>query len=194
MSLTYGGPTRSAQTSPTDFLSVHPWGRTAGVTSEMMKRCLACTIVIALHFSAISWAETYQEITLDKLLTSSQQLALGITKLTPEEKEALRLALIQTFRNGFDFGKAEGAKETVKQAPPSRAVPNVIKSQIDGDFEGWEGETIVKLLNGQIWQQTEYWYHYHYSFMPSVLIYNQGASYKMKVEGIDKAIGVVQLR
>jgi len=44
--------------------------------------------------------------------------------------------------------------------------PDYIESQIDGDFEGWEGDTIIKLMNGQIWQQTEYYYYYTYSFMP----------------------------
>lgn len=52
--------------------------------------------------------------------------------------------------------------------PTSKKAPtqDVIESQIDGEFEGWQGETIVKLLNGQIWQQSEYYYTYHYSFMP----------------------------
>lgn len=27
-----------------------------------------------------------------------------------------------------------------------------IKTQIDGSFEGWTGDTIVKLINGQAWQ------------------------------------------
>ena len=71
---------------------------------------------------------------------------------------------------------------------------NVIESQIDSDFEGWEGETIVKLMNGQIWQQTEYYYYYHYAFMPKVLIYKSGQGYKMKVEGIEKAVGVTRLK
>ena len=69
----------------------------------------------------------------------------------------------------------------------------VIESQIDGDFEGFEGETIIKLVNGQIWQQAEYWYHYHYSFMPKVIIYKQGSTYKMKVNGVNKSVGVVRL-
>ena len=69
----------------------------------------------------------------------------------------------------------------------------VVESQIDGDFEGFEGETIIKLMNGQIWQQSEYWYHYHYSFMPKVLIYKQGDMYKMKVDGVDKSVGVIRL-
>lgn len=69
----------------------------------------------------------------------------------------------------------------------------VIESQIDGDFEGFEGETIIKLMNGQVWQQSEYYYHYYYHFMPKVIIYKSGSSYKIKVEGIDKSVGVVKL-
>lgn len=71
---------------------------------------------------------------------------------------------------------------------------NIIESQIDGDFEGWEGETIIKLMNGSIWQQHEYYYHYHYSFMPKVLIYKSGQGYKMKVDGIEKSISVIKLK
>ena len=71
---------------------------------------------------------------------------------------------------------------------------NAIESVIDGTFEGFEGETIVKLINGQIWQQTEYYYYYWYAFMPEVLIYKDGSNYKMKVDGIDKSIRVMRLK
>lgn len=71
---------------------------------------------------------------------------------------------------------------------------SVIESQIDGEFEGWEGETVVKLMNGQVWIQTEYYYEYHYAYMPDVLIYQSSGGWKMKVEGINKAVGVEQLR
>jgi hypothetical protein len=77
---------------------------------------------------------------------------------------------------------------------PIPAYPSVIESQIDGDFEGWEGETIVKLTNGQIWQQSEYAYEYHYAFMPKVLIVKAGSGYKMKVDGTGRAVGVKPLR
>lgn len=72
-------------------------------------------------------------------------------------------------------------------------VGDVIKSSVDGEFEGFEGDTIIKLLNGQIWKQTEYYYEYMYSYMPSVLIYKSGAGYKMKVDGIEKSIGVEKI-
>jgi hypothetical protein len=31
---------------------------------------------------------------------------------------------------------------------------SAIDSHIDGEFKGWEGETIYKLDNGEIWQQS----------------------------------------
>lgn len=70
----------------------------------------------------------------------------------------------------------------------------VIESKIDGDFEGWDGETIFKLLNGQIWQQSSYSYKYHYAFSPNVLIYRSGSLYKMHVDGVDKDIYVTRLK
>ena len=70
---------------------------------------------------------------------------------------------------------------------------NIIESQIDGDFNGWEGETIIKLINGEFWQQAEYYYQYMYAFMPKVTIINSSTGYKMKVDGIDKEVKVKKL-
>ena len=72
--------------------------------------------------------------------------------------------------------------------------PDVIESKVDGEFNGWDGETIVKLANGQIWQQAEYTYRYRYRYRPDVLIYKSGSSYKMMVEGVDKAVRVKRLK
>jgi hypothetical protein len=76
----------------------------------------------------------------------------------------------------------------------SASAQSVIETQIDGEFEGWEGETVVKLTNGQVWLQTEYHYEYHYAYMPDVLIYQSGGGWKMRVDGTDEAVGVEQLR
>ena len=70
----------------------------------------------------------------------------------------------------------------------------VIETNIDGEFEGWEGETIFKMMNGSIWQQSSYDYTYHYAYMPAVIIYRKGGSYYMKVEGVDDEIQVRQIR
>jgi len=76
----------------------------------------------------------------------------------------------------------------------SYTTSDTVEGRIDGDFEGWEGETIVKLMNGEIWQQTEYYYYYHYAYSPKVTIVKSGSTYKMKVDGVSKAVGVVKLK
>lgn len=115
--------------------------------------------------------------------------------------EYLYSPAVMVLKNG-DIYKLyiDGIEETILCKKLNKGSKNmsegneVIESQIDGDFEGFEGETIIKLMNGQIWQQSEYYYHYYYHFMPKVMIYNTGTGYKIKVEGIDKAVGVVKLK
>ncbi len=65
-----------------------------------------------------------------------------------------------------------------------------IESKIQGEFHGWDGETIFLLDNGQIWQQSSYAYHYTYKYRPSVIIFKNGSSYEMQVDDIDKRIKV----
>ncbi len=73
------------------------------------------------------------------------------------------------------------------------SMPSVIKSHIEDEFEGWEGETIFRLDNGQIWQQSSYAYHYHYAYHPAVMIFRDGGRYVMKVDGVSQTVDVVQL-
>ena len=70
----------------------------------------------------------------------------------------------------------------------------VIETQIDGEFEGWEGETIFKMMNGQIWQQSSYAYMYSYAYSPEVIIYKTSSGYVMKVDGVEETINVIKLK
>ena len=66
----------------------------------------------------------------------------------------------------------------------------LIESQIDGEFEGWDGKTTIKLTNGQVWQQNQYYYRKYYAYMPKVFIFSSKGQYRMKVHGINKSVGV----
>ena len=66
---------------------------------------------------------------------------------------------------------------------PVRKVTDVIESWIDGEFKGWDGKTLYKLQNGQIWQQSTYKYEYTYAYRPDVIIYQTRSGYKMRVAG-----------
>lgn len=97
-------------------------------------------------------------------------------------------------KNELIIGDKTLSVQQISSAKRSNTSSSSIESRIDGEFEGFEGETIFKLVNGQVWQQSEYWYHYHYSYMPKVIIYKSSYGYKIKVDGIEKSIGVVRLR
>ena len=93
------------------------------------------------------------------------------------------------------------AVRRLRSTPPTnirRPAPNDcaqgIETRIDDDFDGWEGETLFKLANGQIWIQVEYGYEYHYAYRPEVVIYPSSGGCKMRVEGMGSAIGVERLR
>ena len=108
----------------------------------------------------------------------------GVTIFPSRERLAIKKIMLNVEQ--VEAGKSTAPKSGSRKVPS----PEVIESQIDGDFERWEGETIVKLMNGQIWQQSEYYYHYLYVFMPKVLIFRSGVRYKMKVDGVEKSVGV----
>jgi len=71
-------------------------------------------------------------------------------------------------------------------------VSDVIESNIDGDFSGWDGTTSFKLLNGDVWVQDEIKTLFSKSiFRPVVYIYpSSDGTYKMKIAGIDETLQV----
>jgi len=73
-------------------------------------------------------------------------------------------------------------------------VQDVIESNIDGDFRGWEGlgVSVFKLVNGEAWVQDEAGSIFaKQSFRPKVFIYRAAdGTYKMKVDGVEQLLTV----
>jgi len=84
--------------------------------------------------------------------------------------------------------------EAAARIAPAGAGPDLIESRIEGDFEGWDGETIFKLDNGQIWQQVMIGFTFTYKFRPKVTIFKTHGTYKMKVDGVSGTIFVKRLK
>jgi len=82
----------------------------------------------------------------------------------------------------------------VAQIAPAGGGPDLIEGRIDGEFTGWDGETIFKLDNGQIWQQVTFGFTYTCKFRPKVWIIKAHGAYKMKVDGVSGTIFVRRLR
>ena len=121
---------------------------------------------------------------LESIMTAADFKSCGLNKLSSEEMSRLN-AWLQSFAVKIATSSSE-----VKEPKTS----DVIESQIAGDFNGWDGETIFKLTNGQIWQQAEYDYEYEYAFQPAVTIYKTAGGYKMKVEDMDETIYVKRIK
>jgi len=67
------------------------------------------------------------------------------------------------------------------------------ESTIISDFDGLDYGNIYKLANGQIWEQTEYWIWIWIWINPSVIIWNDGVGFKMKVDQINHAVKVKRI-
>jgi len=84
--------------------------------------------------------------------------------------------------------------EAVAKLAPAGDGADLIETRMEGEFEGWDGDTIFKLANGQIWQQITYAYTYHYAFRPKVMIIKTNGAYKMKVDGVAGTIFVKRIK
>lgn len=152
-----------------------------------ISRVLAILVICAL--SAISQSgKAPPLLDVQKLMSVSEFRQAGLQKLSAEEIDALN-----SWLSGFAV-KVYGSASPTTDNPTTASAPAVIETQIEGEFQGWSGDTIFKLANGQIWQQSSYAYTYHYAYRPKILIYKAGAVYQMKVDGVDDAIQVKRLK
>jgi hypothetical protein len=117
-----------------------------------MKRYLALgTLLVLSAFGADDfWAQ----------LTPEERAAAGVADLTPGQREALdRLA--DRFATEGARKAAEVAKAEIKQQKAAKVGftsrddgEEVVRTRINGTFHGWEGNTLFRFENGQVWQQT----------------------------------------
>jgi hypothetical protein len=127
-----------------------------------MKPKLICISLIAFSVTTVLGYQS-RSLRINDLMTVEEFRATGMNKLTPEEIKQLDAWLN---RYTSRVAKAVLDSQESKTKPMTSGDPSVIESRIDGEFEGWEGDTIFKLENGQIWQQSSYAYTYHYSYRP----------------------------
>ncbi len=125
-----------------------------------------------------------ETLSIEQVMTPEELKSTGVTSLSPAQRVELNRWLNQ-YTLGIMMAKKKNGEDCNL----------VIESRIDGDFNGWDGETIYKLSNGDIWQQASYHYHYHYAYAPKVTIYPSGLGCDMLVDGDhDRPIAVRKLK
>ena len=69
-----------------------------------------------------------------------------------------------------------------------KLLSNVYSSRINGTFNGWDGNSMYTLTNGQTWQQASWYWYWSWKYRPEVLVYFD-SGWKMKVDDL-KAVSV----
>lgn len=66
----------------------------------------------------------------------------------------------------------------------------ITDSSIEGECEGFDGDRVFDLVNGQKWQQAVYRYKYRYRYRPSVRIWRDASGDYIEIEGMDELVRV----
>lgn len=143
-------------------------------------------VLVSVSAGAIVRNQQRDIIRVRNVMDAKTFQAAGLHKLTPSELQQLDLWATD-FRNTV-------TQIVVDKVNKQAQATSVIETQIDGEFKGWDGDTIFKLANGQIWQQSSYDYTYEYDYNPDVLIYKSGRVYKMHVKGVKDVVEVKRLK
>lgn len=61
-----------------------------------------------------------------------------------------------------------------------------MRSHVDGQWTGWDGRTVVRLVNGSVWRQEEYYYRYQYKYRPEAIVEGN----RMLVAGMSRSVRV----
>ncbi len=144
---------------------------------------------------------------LEEAMSEEAFAAAGLHRLEPEELAYLnqwlrrrapaiaRPAPAEVAESEPDAVEAEAAfgLEQVErdQWRGSEAGPEEIRSRIEGSFEGWSGNTVFRLENGQVWRQSGPGTFHHRAENPAVVIRRAMlGSYLLRVEGKNTTVRV----
>ena len=153
-------------------------------------------ILPTLAGAAALWAVAHAQqgflvLSMEGVMSKDEMRQTGVDSLKPAQRQALDEWLNRyTTRVVKAARKVDSATGTVTRSSCEPA----IESTIAGDFNGWDGETVFKLANGQIWEQAEEDVMSSYSYMPDVTIYSTSSGCRMKVEDEDETILVKRIR
>jgi hypothetical protein len=112
--------------------------------------------------------------------------------LSREEIDAVNLWLVRyTARDAPEVRRSD----VVVQAEVEKAEADGIRTRIAGEFRGWDGDTVFRLENGQIWKQRLPGNWYYRADSPEVeLRKNLMGYWVMKVVAADRGVGVTRLQ
>jgi hypothetical protein len=144
-----------------------------------MKPTFLVAIIFLIAAQLIAQSSTLQ-LKIEQVMTQRELQDTGVSTLTPAQRRALDEWLNRYTVRVLQVAQTTAPNSSTTVAGRSSCSP-AVESSISGDIEGWSGETIFKLDNGQIWQQSAYDYTYFCAYHPDVTIYQTSSGCRMKV-------------
>ena len=86
---------------------------------------------------------------IERLMSAEDYAKAGLDKLTPGERAALNAWLVR-YTAGEAAVVAESSREVRQAAEEATIVARILPP-----FEGWDGRTVFRLDNGQVWRQRQ---------------------------------------
>jgi hypothetical protein len=150
---------------------------------------LISALLLSLLLPLNTTAEQAEFPGIKALMSAEDFSAAGLDRLSEEELEALDAWLVR-----YTAGEAAILRQdNVEVREASKAFE--IVTRITGDFRGWDGETVFRLENGQVWRQRlQGRYTYVGPANPEVRITrNWMGFYKMTLVENGRGVGVTLL-
>ena len=127
-----------------------------------------------------------------KLMTPEEFEAAGLDKLSPQQIEALNRWVVRY--TAHEAPEVRRQDEVVK-AEAAKADEEGIKTRVAGAFDGWDGDTVFRLQNGQVWKQRLAGRWHYRAEAPEVELHkNLMGFWVLRVVEADKSIGVKRLQ
>jgi hypothetical protein len=88
------------------------------------------------------------------------------------------------------YAEVEGIDKRVEV----EMVMEYFKGKIKDTFNGWNGDTVIELIDGSLWEQDDNQIEVAFAFQPDIIIYRHDyeTSFYASVEGVDKHVKVNQ--
>ena len=151
----------------------------------MRQLTLACALAGLAAFAVAT--EKFPGI--QTIMSAAEFEEAGLGKLSEQELAALNRWLIR-----YTANDAVTIRKQVKEVKDESEKD--IHTQIDGDFNGWNGETVFRLKNGQVWKQRlrGKWRTKKVSDPKVIISRNILGFYEMEILPQGRKIGVKRLR
>jgi hypothetical protein len=158
-----------------------------------MKNLFVAILVSFLAAQALANTPA-QGLAIEQVMTPDEMQKTGVASLNATQRQVLNDWLNRYTLMVVGLAKKQSPSTTSAVPAARNSCSPAIESTISGDIEGWSGDTIFKLDNGQIWQQAAYDYTYFYEYRPDVTIYQTSAGCRMKVEDETETVLVKRIK